>query len=169
MRTWRFSTILCQRGYNLSSAISHVIKFFCCGRRCHSLAALSVSAVLTLAMMTCSVVEADSTEMHSDEHKDDSSPSHDDTRCCELLMFILPESISERWRTLSGLHLSCQKLGVAVPSRGFSLEPQKQSNFLEDPQLSICLQIDLSVNPCGLRGPPGYSFSYENQLKFDVM
>lgn len=157
---WRFVTISCRRRCNLSSAIVQSVRCTCCGWRLRSATALSMLATLLLAMIICSVVEAVSMENHPAEHETDSSHHDEATSCCTLLRFTLCESSSDRYRTQSYHHLTCQKLCVAVCSPRISTEPQTQLRSLWNRGPPLCLQIEPSVTPCGVRGPPGCFFVY---------
>lgn len=160
---WRFVTISCRRRCNLSSVIVQSVRCTCCGWRLRSATALSMLATLLLAMITCSVVEAAAFETHPAEHETDSSHHDEATSCCTLLSFILRESSADEYRAQSTHRLTCQKLRV-VCSPQISTQPQTQLRSLWDRGPPVCLQIEPSVTPYGVRGPPGCFFVYGDFL-----
>ncbi len=162
---WSFVTISCRRICNLSSAIGRSVRCIWWGRQFRSVTALSVSAALLLAMITCSVVEAVSMETHPDEHETDSSQHDEAVSCCTLLRFILPEGSSDRWKTQSTHRLTCQRLCVAVCSPRISTESQTRLRSLQDRGPPFCLQIEPSVTPYTVRGPPGCFFVFLRAMR----
>lgn len=160
---WRFLTISCRRRCNLSSAIVQPVRCTWYGWRLRSATALSMLATLLPAMITCSVVEAVAMANHPAEHETDSSHHDEATSCCTLLRFTLCESSSDRYRAQSTHCLTCQKLCVVCSPR-ISMEPQAQLCSLWNRGPPLCLQIEPSVTPCGVRGPPGCFFVYGDFL-----
>lgn len=162
---WPFVTILYRGRYNLSSATGQSVRCIRWGRQFCSVAALSVSAALLLAMIRCSVVEAVSMETQPAGHGADSSHNDEATSCCTLLRFILHESSADGYGAQSTHRLTRQKLRVAVCSLQISTEPQTRLRSLRDRDPPVCLQIEPSVTPCGVRGPPGRFFCGDFRLR----